>query len=136
MGTDIRIFHHRNSVVNCGMGQIFDRIKNIARAYASDVQNDSSWAERTISAYDDELHQPPANQPPALSREILKAHTTLNVAVGSSPDDVKMAYRTAISQWHPDKFVTASQGEQATAHSRAHEINAAYKALKNHYRIS
>jgi molecular chaperone HscB len=57
----------------------------------------------------------------------------LNVPVGSSVDDIKKAYRTLIASWHPDRFASATANEQQQAHARAHEINSAYVALRNHY---
>jgi len=134
------------------MGQIFNRIKNIARAYGSEARNNSAWQESMLNSSDDELRriidelnsdrtaevppQPPPTKNETLPAEVVKAHITLNCPVGSSRDNMKKAYRTAISTWHPDRFSGKPKEEQTRAHQRAHEINAAYITLKNHYSIT
>ena len=137
------------------MGQIFDRIKRIAKSYGNDADHSTTWAESILSSDDDELrriieelssgepsrqthtnHQPPPPPPTSIPDDVKRAHTTLNVPVGATPADMKMAYRTAIAQWHPDKFVNVSPEEHTRAQQRAREINAAIITLKNHYRFS
>lgn len=135
------------------MGQIFDRIKRIAKSYGNDAEQSSSWTERLFSSDDDELRRiidelssggpmadaPPPPPPPrqtSIPPDVLKAHTTLNIRVGATPAEMKKSYRSAISQWHPDKFVNVSPEEHTRAQQRAREINAAYITLKNHYRFS
>ncbi|MBC8124763.1 MAG: J domain-containing protein [Candidatus Kapabacteria bacterium] len=134
------------------MGQIFDRIKRITRSLGADQRTPSTWDESLLSSDDDELRRiidelsgdestnsqpPPTPQPHGnIPAEVLKAHTILNVAVGSTTDLLKKAYRTAIAKWHPDRFSQASAADHAVAQQRAREINAAYITLKNHYRFS
>jgi len=131
------------------MGQIFDRIKRITRSLGADERTPTSWDESLLSSDDDELRRiinelsadgssnsaPPPNRG-TIPADVLKAHTILNVAVGSATDHMKKAYRTAIAKWHPDRFSQASASDHAVAQQRAREINAAYITLKNHYRFS
>lgn len=138
------------------MGQLFNRLRDFAR---TQMRTDTRVqdAERTISSDDDELrriieelhadytegrhHDASANassdsrtfEASSLPSDVLKAHTMLNVSVGSSIDDIKKSYRRSIATWHPDRFVAATAEEQQRAHNRARDINAAYVTLRNHY---
>ena len=134
------------------MGQIFNRIKRITRSLGADERTPSAWDESLLSSDDDELRRiidelsgdestnsqppPPPQQHGNVPVEVLKAHTILNVAVGSTTDLMKKAYRTAIAKWHPDRFTQASASDHEVAQQRAREINAAFITLKNHYRFS
>lgn len=135
------------------MGQIFDRIKRIAKSYGTDAHHSSAWTESMLSSDDDELraiidelssgepsNMPPPPPPPPRSStippDVMRAHTTLNVPVGATHAEMKKQYRSAIAQWHPDKFVNVAPEEHARAQQRAREINAAYITLKTHYRFS
>ena len=120
------------------MGQIFDRIGRIARAYWNDATPSSSdWAERLV-ADDDELRriieelqaEPPAPEVPA---DVAEALRVLEIASGHDHDAVKTAYRSLISQWHPDRHVNGSADEQQRARQRAQEINAAYLLVLAYY---
>jgi preprotein translocase subunit Sec63 len=51
----------------------------------------------------------------------------LGVRENASFDEIKSAYRHAISQVHPDKFANASESERARAEAKAKQINAAYE---------
>ncbi len=121
------------------MGQIFDRIGRLARAYWNDAAPTSTdWAERLISDEDEELRQiidelqaePPT---PSIPREVMEALGVLELRTGSDAAVVKSAYRRLISQWHPDRHVNASTDEQAHARQRAQEINAAYLLITAYY---
>ncbi|MBK6290956.1 MAG: hypothetical protein IPF59_04250 [Ignavibacteria bacterium] len=39
------------------MGQIFDRIKRIAKSYGNDADHSTTWAESILSSDDDELRR-------------------------------------------------------------------------------
>lgn len=58
------------------------------------------------------------------------AYRTLGVSPSASNEVIKAAYRRAISQVHPDRFVSASEHQQRIAAYRAQEINRAYAILK------
>ena len=51
----------------------------------------------------------------------------LGVRENASFDEIKTAYRHAISQVHPDKFANASEGERSRAEAKSKQINAAYE---------
>lgn len=139
------------------MGQLFNRLREFARAHGRTSDTELMWAERTISNDDDELRRiidelhrdytegrstqssgsTQQSHADSSSRkappEVLKAHTTLNVPVGSGIDEIKKAYRSSIATWHPDRFASATASEQKHAHTRAHEINSAYVTLRDYY---
>lgn len=144
------------------MGQLFDRLRNYVRASVPSgmVPNSTSWADRMIDSEDDELRRiieelsregaPAAGNSDtrsgattssrprpaqALPPEVLKAHTTLNVAPTADVAAIRQAYRSAIARWHPDRHANATADEQAHAHRRAREINHAYATLKAYYSI-
>ncbi len=139
------------------MGQLFNRLRNFARSQVRSSESDLQWAERMVGNDDDELRRiidelhrdytegrstrdtgrtsqtHERSSGPTMPQAVLKAHTTLNVAVGATVDEIKKAYRSSIATWHPDRFATATPDEQKHAHTRAHEINAAYVTLRDHY---
>jgi DnaJ-class molecular chaperone len=43
--------------------------------------------------------------------------------------EIKAAYRALVAQLHPDRFVTATDEEQAAAAEQLAEVNVAYHAL-------
>jgi len=126
------------------MGQIFNRISRIAKAYWSDVSSaDEDWAERLINSNDedlrqaiDELNSSRDRKTSKPNEEIIRAHTLLSLQIGSSAEEVKVAYRKAVRQWHPDKYVNASVEEQHRAQQKTQDINAAYLILKIYYKFT
>ena len=68
---------------------------------------------------------------PAQDR-LADAYTALGVSPGSSPAEIKRAYRRLISQNHPDKLASRGLPEsmRAVAEERSREINAAYDLIK------
>lgn len=141
------------------MGQLFNRLRSFARSQVRSSETDLQWAERMVGNDDNELrriidelhrdytegrntggsgktsqtHTRARSSSPTVPPAVLKAHTTLNVAVGATIDEIKKAYRSSIATWHPDRFASAAPDEQKHAHTRAHEINAAYLTLRDHY---
>lgn len=139
------------------MGQLLNRLRDFARTQMRSGGADLRAAQRTIDGGDDELRRiieelhrdythgsnatrdEPREGPrrssgaTSMPANVLNAHTTLNVAVGASIDEIKKAYRNSIATWHPDKFATAAADKQRHAHTRAHEINSAYVTLRGYY---
>lgn len=139
------------------MGQLFNRLRDFARTQMRSDHEDLRRAQnildtddeelrriieelhrdhtegRTSSASDSDQQNRDQSAHGPLPTEVLKAHTTLNVPVGAGPEIIKKAYRNSIATWHPDRFATAAATEQQRAHTRAHEINAAYLILRDHY---
>lgn len=121
------------------MGQIFDRISRLARAYVNDSRTpDQAWAEQMLGSDDDELrriidelHAQP--QTPNVPDDVRRAFTILGIAVTHDQQAIKDAYRAAIAQWHPDRYVNASPADHQRAQERSREINAAYLLLKAYY---
>ena len=123
------------------MGQIIDRISKLAQAYWTDATNkDLDWAEHVLDSEDDELRRAieelSKSKGTGVPKEIADALRILGLTIDALPPSVKPAYRKAISQWHPDRFVNASHLEQQSAQKKAQEINAAYVLLKAYFRIS
>lgn len=54
----------------------------------------------------------------------------LGVSKGATPDQVKRAYREALSQYHPDKVSHLGPDIQNLAREKTHKINEAYERLQ------
>jgi len=136
---------------------IFDRIKNIARAYWTDATtDDTAWAERILESDDDELrkiidelnagsaqersqqrtHQTHRASTSNVPADVMKACTILGIAHDVSVDAIKKAYRTAIYKVHPDRVATGTAAEQQAAARKAQELNAAYQVMKIYRRFN
>jgi DnaJ-domain-containing protein 1 len=57
-------------------------------------------------------------------------YQTLGVLPGASDDDVELAYRRAMSEYHPDRVASAAREIRDLAGLRAREINGAYEEIK------
>jgi DnaJ-domain-containing protein 1 len=64
------------------------------------------------------------------SMQLSQAYQILGIPHGSSPEVVKTAYRTKISQWHPDKHVMMSAQVQKQATEQTQKVNAAYELIQ------
>jgi len=135
------------------MGQIIDRIINLARAYVSDLDARSDWAESMLDSDDDELRKiieelasgsPPTGdtspgrgsareRPPVIPPEVAEAYTVFGLTSTATSDDVKATYRKLMIQWHPDRFVNGTPAEQDAAQHRTRQINAAYIILRSYH---
>lgn len=58
-------------------------------------------------------------------------YKTLGLAPGTSPKDIKKAYRQLVKIWHPDNFSDRPQ-QQQEAEEKIKKINEAYEYLKNY----
>jgi DnaJ-domain-containing protein 1 len=139
------------------MGQIFNRIKNIAKSYTNDFDLDLNAAENLINGKDDELkrsiddlnsksannnRQNRSNDPNKHYRENSKpkddtttmnmdrAYSILEIDVNSSIDVIKSAYKTKMREYHPDKTQNLGKEIQDLANKKTKEINDAYSYLK------
>ena len=63
----------------------------------------------------------PARVPPA------SWHVILDVAPDASVEEIKKAYRSLISQYHPDKVATLGSELQELAERKSREITQAYR---------
>lgn len=70
--------------------------------------------------------------PRPVAPDVKDPYRTLGLARSASDDEIRRAYRTMISQYHPDKLAASGASADALreAESRAAAINAAYEQLK------
>lgn len=120
------------------MGQILDRISRLAKAYWSDNASEYDWADRALNSEDEELKRiiDELNKEPLTPRapeHVIEALGVLNCLADATEKEARASYRLLMSQWHPDKFVSAGPKEQETARSRSREINAAYVIVKAYF---
>ena len=54
----------------------------------------------------------------------------LQVSRYASPDDIRKAYQTQITKYHPDKVASLGDEFKAMADRKSQEINAAYAAAR------
>jgi DnaJ like chaperone protein len=119
------------------MGQIFNRIKNIANSYVNDQSNDFTYI---LQEDDDELKRIIDN----LDSES-KNHTNTNyknfssnknhyellgVSISSSKEEVYVAYKNLLKQYHPDKVANMGVEIQEIAQLKTKEINFAFQKIK------
>lgn len=64
------------------------------------------------------------------TRECLKL---LNLDSSSTGENLKLAYRKAVKQWHPDRHQQASEGARVTAEQQMQALNKAYTTLSKYY---
>jgi curved DNA-binding protein CbpA len=57
-------------------------------------------------------------------------YAVLGVPKNATMDQVRKAYRELSARYHPDKVAFLGEKEQAHAHRRMSEINAAWEAIK------
>lgn len=120
------------------MGQILDRISRLAKAYWSDNASDYDWAERAMASEDDELRsiiddlnrEPLTHSAPPY---VIEALEVLGCASNATEPEARASYRKLMSQWHPDKYVSAGPEEQEAAKIKSREINAAYVIVKSYF---
>ena len=122
------------------MGQILNRIINLARIYKS--QNNSS---RNFKLSEDdelkriinELNQSENNNEKAFNETIDKkmtferAYKILNVSPNATPEQIKQAYLIRIKEYHPDRLQNFGEEIIELAKKKTQEINEAYSLLMN-----
>jgi len=64
------------------------------------------------------------------SRECLKL---LNLSPDANDQDIKLAYRKAVKQWHPDRHQQASSLVKEKAEKQMQALNTAYTILNDYY---
>lgn len=62
--------------------------------------------------------------------EIRRAYRTLNVDDKAAELPIKLAYKTAMKHWHPDRWINQPQ-EHEKAVAKAQEIIAAYRLIRH-----
>ncbi|MDB5873778.1 MAG: hypothetical protein JWQ07_3220 [Ramlibacter sp.] len=77
------------------------------------------------SASNGEAHARPPAEEPQLSWDAI-----LQISRYASPDDIRKAYQTQITKYHPDKVASLGGEFKAIADRKSQEINAAYAAAR------
>lgn len=123
------------------MGQIFNRIKNIASSYLQDVDlsvldpldNEDDDLKRMI----DELRNEPKQKDnkeeyvkPDENVSIENAYDILSVSKNSSNEELKIAYKKRVQEYHPDRVSKLGKEIQDLAEMKTKQINAAYILIK------
>jgi len=57
-------------------------------------------------------------------------HTLLEVSPHASPDEIKTAYKRAVTRYHPDKVAHLGKEFQELAHQKLLAIQQAYETLR------
>ncbi len=133
------------------MGQIFDRLSRFFKSESTSHYNEFV-SDNHIDNEDEELkkiieelnNQPnndskqdsnqdtnqDTNQSQPINSDIENAFRTLNINTNSNIEEIKLAYKKLIKEYHPDKIIGLDKDKQSFAKSKAQEINAAYTLLK------
>ena len=72
---------------------------------------------------------PPPSPPPA-TVAASDPYLVLGTTASASDDDVELAYRRRMSEYHPDRVANAAVEIRELADQRAREINGAYEQIK------
>lgn len=125
------------------MGQIFDRLsrffKSESTSYYNEFASDNHIDDKDeeLKKIIDELNNQQNNdntqdtaQSIPINSEIENAFRVLNINTNSNIDEIKLAYKKLIKEYHPDKIIGLDKDKQSFAKSKAQEINAAYTLLK------
>ena len=67
---------------------------------------------------------------PRAGKGAFDPHAVLGVGRSASADEVRTAYRARMQEYHPDKVAHLGSDLQELAHTKAQEIQRAYRALK------
>ncbi|MBD3422046.1 MAG: DnaJ domain-containing protein [Chitinivibrionales bacterium] len=128
------------------MASIFERLFNVARAYANrsgnrfSTQDDArNTADSCFS--DDEFHDSSDHTGPGrsgarttsgVSGQVVEDLAVFGLTPPSTLDEVRAALRREMKKYHPDKFM--QDGDKTdTANKVAQIYNAAYDRLKRYY---
>ncbi|KDD73698.1 hypothetical protein H632_c1918p0, partial [Helicosporidium sp. ATCC 50920] len=63
--------------------------------------------------------------------EALSALQVLGVGVEATAGQVRAAYLKLAGSWHPDKWATGTEEEQAEADRKFRQVQAAYEEIKS-----
>ncbi len=79
-------------------------------------------------------HDVPEDEPKPVGKDSdISWHQVLNVTSVASVDEIRKAYRTQMSQYHPDKVATLGVELRALAEKKSKDITNAYRvAMHSH----
>jgi len=127
------------------MGQIFDRLSGILKSgITTDTPN---FADFMLKNEDDELRsiiddlnnkkkeqnyskKDFEDKYSKVNVGIDQAYQILKIDSATSNDDIKIAYKNRIKEYHPDKVSTMGEEIQSVARIKTQQINEAYYLLK------
>ena len=128
------------------MGQILNRIKNIAKAYKSAQNTDDSilaHEDEELKRIIDELNNNDngnsslKNEQTADSKQqyvetmtIDKAYRLLKINKNATDKEIKTEYKERIKEYHPDRLESFGEDLKELAKRRTQEINQAYSLIK------
>ncbi len=132
------------------MGQIFNRINRIAKAKLSDTKEDFSASFFYSKSEDEELKRAIEELNRAEKEEFEKenkqskeesfdtskkmdiflASKILDVPTNASFDEIKLAYKQKIKEYHPDKVAALGKELQDLAAQKTASINVAFNFFK------
>ncbi len=133
--------------------QIFDRISRLARANSFDgFGSHDDELRRAQELIDEENRrdrmkrsgengEPERADDPAEERTgdetgmtVERACLILSVPTNATEREITLAYRKKIFEFHPDRHMNKSPGDEAEAKARTQELNLAYALLKRNAR--
>ncbi len=127
------------------MGQIFNRLKDISSSYFNEEKfNEDKFIESNFVFDEDEelkkiidnLDSNSQKNNKSFSDENFRSNVNMNyynilgVSFASSKEEVSLAYKTLIKQYHPDKVANLGKEFQELAILKTKEINFAYQKIK------
>ena len=119
------------------MGQLFNRIKQIGKAYQSDRSSGSTvWDYDVLDEQSDDrelsrLIDNARNDTSGIAADprLNDAVRTLGVSHNASLDEIKIAYINQIKIYHPDLYPKSSETDVLDAEQKTAAVNAAYDYL-------
>jgi DnaJ-domain-containing protein 1 len=127
------------------MSQIFNRVSRIIKANKND--SEPSLADFYIKSEDDELksiidelsnkktqqdnfNKNSENSKVESDLNFEDACLVLDINQNSSVDEIKIAYKTKVKEYHPDKVSGLGEELQKLAQLKTQQINSAYNVIK------
>jgi DnaJ-domain-containing protein 1 len=75
-------------------------------------------------------YRPKPERPPPPASTPEDPYAVLGIASAASNEELELAYRRRMSEYHPDRVASAAQEIRDMADRRAREINQAYDTIK------
>jgi curved DNA-binding protein CbpA len=136
------------------MGQIFNRLKDIASSYFSDSNQYSSYAnpeDDELRRIIDELNNTPKKENPKndfnfqknnsnnnnsaqsnVPANVINAFKIIGISSNSDVETIKAAFKKKIKEHHPDKFQKADDNTKKEAQQYSQDLISAYNIIKQY----